>query len=402
MAEKSWRLDRLGALADEWMAERAIFLSSMHAYLHSHLQHHTQPTLQSLTPQTYAQASAAISEQLCDFVRKMEGTAWYSLRSPERMSAFQHDIDATFGAAAIADAQRLGELEPPPEYVATHDALRRAIGLEHHILQILKELQGQFDFGVLRFTRRLISQIKYLLYPVRNRLPVWQTYWLLNDADVSVCEPPEPHPASGIQRYDIEEHRGAYSSYVPEYYSTDHAWPLILSMHGGSGNDEDFLWTWLKYAKSRGYLLISAKSFGPTWHAWDTDSVLLILEDMQARYNVDPSRILLTGLSDGGSFAYEVGFAHPERFTGLAVVAGILRPHHRSPQASQLPVYIAHGEQDQLFPIAFIRAVARNLREWGHDVTFHEIPGFGHSYPPGENHAILDWFTTQFSAGSPS
>jgi phospholipase/carboxylesterase len=402
MTEKSWRLDRLSALADEWMAEREIFLSSMHAYLHSHLQHNTQPTLQALTPATYAHDSAAMSKRLCDFVRKMEGTAWYSLRSPERMSAFQHEIDDVFAAAATADAQRLGELEPPPEYAAAHDALRRAIGLEHHILQILKELQGQSEFGVLLFTRRLVSQIKYLLYPVRNRLPVWQAYWLLDAVDVGTCEPAEPHPASGIQRRDIEEHRGVYSSYVPEYYSADHAWPLILSMHGGSGNDEDFLWTWLKYAKSRGYLLISAKSFGPTWHAWDTDSLLLILEDMQARYNVDPSRILLTGLSDGGSFTYEVGFAHPERFAGLAIVAGILRPHHRSPQASQLPVYIAHGEQDQLFPIAFIRAVARNLREWGHDVTFHEIPGFGHSYPPGENHAILDWFTTQSSAGSPS
>jgi phospholipase/carboxylesterase len=402
MMEQSWRLDRLSALTDEWMAEREIFLSAMHAYLHSHLQHHTQPARRSIPPEAYTHEGAAISARLCAFVRKMEGATRYSLRSPERMRAFQHEVDTTFGAVASAAAQRLGELEPPPEYAVAHDALRRAIGLEHHVLQILKELQGQSEFGVLLFTRRLVSQINYLLYPVRQHFPAWQAYWLLDDADASACEPAEPHPASGIQRYDIEAHRGVYSSYVPEYYSAERAWPLILSMHGGSGNDEDFLWTWLKYAKSRGYLLISAKSFGPTWHAWDTDSVLLILEDMQARYNVDPSRILLTGLSDGGSFAYEVGFAHPERFAGLAVVAGILRPHHRSPQASQLPVYIAHGEQDQLFPIAFIRAVARNLREWGHDVTYHEIPGFGHSYPPGENHAILDWFTTQSSAGSPS
>jgi predicted esterase len=62
---------------------------------------------------------------------------------------------------------------------------------------------------------------------------------------------------------------------------------------------------------------------------------------------------------------------------------------------------MAHGEQDQLFPIAFIRAVARNLKEWGHDVTYHEIPDFGHAYPPGENRAILDWFATQTSARSP-
>jgi phospholipase/carboxylesterase len=113
---------------------------------------------------------------------------------------------------------------------------------------------------------------------------------------------------------------------------------------------------------------------------------------MQARYHVDTHRVLLTGLSDGGSFGYEVGFMHPTRFAALAVVAGILRPHHRDPKASELPVYIAHGERDQLFPVSFIRAVQRNLSEWGHDVKYHEIPDFGHAYPAGENGVILDWF----------
>jgi phospholipase/carboxylesterase len=179
---------------------------------------------------------------------------------------------------------------------------------------------------------------------------------------------------------------------VPEYYQPDRPWPLLLTLHGGSGNDEDFLWTWLKYAKSHGYLLVSAKAFGTTWYAWDAPSLLLILDEMQARYCVDAKQVLLTGLSDGGSFSYEVGFAHPERFAALAVVAGILRPHQRSPQAGQLPVYIAHGARDQLFPVEFIRLVVSKLRDWGHDVTYHELVGFGHAYPPDENTAILDWF----------
>jgi predicted esterase len=51
-----------------------------------------------------------------------------------------------------------------------------------------------------------------------------------------------------------------------------------------------------------------------------------------------------------------------------------------------------HGAQDQLFPVAYIRLVVDKLREWGHNVTYHELAGFGHAYPPGENAAILDWF----------
>jgi phospholipase/carboxylesterase len=394
MTDKAWRLDRLGAMADEWIAEREMFLSSMQAYLHNHLQHfHVPPSgAEPLPDDAYAAEIAAIGDRLCQFARALDGIPWYQLRSRERLAAFRQSTDTTFGPPAMADAQRMAELTPPAWAAGAHHALRRGIGLQHHLLQVLRDTSGQFDMGVLLFFRRLVSQIKYLMYPVRHPIPAWQRYWLLDEANTVACEPAEAHADSGIHRYEIDGHRGAYSAYIPEYYQPERPWPLILSMHGGSGNDEDFLWTWLKYAKSRGYLLISAKSFGPTWHAWDIDSVLLILDDMQARYHVDTHRVLLTGLSDGGSFGYEVGFMHPTRFAALAVVAGILRPHHRDPKASELPVYIAHGERDQLFPVSFIRAVQRNLSEWGHDVKYHEIPDFGHAYPAGENGVILDWF----------
>ena len=400
MIDDAQHLDRLGAMADEWIAERDMFLSSMHAYLHNHLQHLQAPPseIESLPDDAYAAELDAIGDRLCQFARALDGVAWYQLRSRERLAEYRQTTESIFGPPAIADAQRLARLTPPAWAAEAHDALRRGVGLQHHMLKILREMPDHFDMGVFFFFRRLISQIKYAMYPARHHLPAWRRYWLLDEADADACDPAEAQPDSGIQRYDIDGPRGAYTAYVPEYYRPDRAWPLIVSMHGGSGNDEDFLWTWLKYAKSRGYLLISGKSFGPTWHGWDTDSVLLMLDDMQARYRVDAQRVLLTGLSDGGSFGYEVGFMHPERFAALAVVAGILRPHHRHPKATELPVYIAHGAQDQLFPVNFIRVVQRQLSDWGHDVNYHEVADFGHAYPSGENDLILDWFEARVAA----
>ena len=394
MTDKPWRLERLGALADEWIAERESFHSGLHAYLDTHLRQCATVAQETLPLATYQAELATISTHLMQFVRAMDGTVWYTLRSPERMAAYQAEQDAAFGTMIAADSQRLAALTPPDTMTAVHTATQQALGLALHILRMLKDMPKLFDFSTFFFIRRLVSQLKYRLYPARTDLPAFQRYWLLDDAEFDTCEPsPDAvHPESGIQRYDIDDHRCAYTAYVPEYYRPDHAWPVILALHGGSGNDEDFLWAWLKYAKSRGYLLISGKSFGPTWHPWDASSVLLMLDDMQSRYTIDSQRILLTGLSDGGSFGYEVGFAFPERFAGLAVVAGILRPHQRSDDTSRLPVYIAHGEKDQLFPIGYIRAITRTLEEWGHNVTYHEIPDFGHAYPPGENAAILDWF----------
>jgi phospholipase/carboxylesterase len=51
--------------------------------------------------------------------------------------------------------------------------------------------------------------------------------------------------------------RGGFSVYVPEYYTADRAWPLVMALHGGSGNGRGFLWSWLRDARSRGAILIA-------------------------------------------------------------------------------------------------------------------------------------------------
>jgi hypothetical protein len=283
MKPPSWSVDQLGVLADEWIAEREAFLSSLHMYLTTQLPSLPPPQRQHLAPDAYEAELTAIGTRLHRFLHTMDSTVWYTLE--HRMDEYQRQLEAEYNAAAHTDAQWLGSVAPPQEAAAVHDAVRQAIGLMQYVLRVYKDLHGWFDFATLRFVWRLISQMKYRLYPVRLSLPAFRRYWLLDGADLEACElaATQHAPASGIQHYEVDQQRGAYTSYVPEYYRADRSWPLILALHGGSGNDEDFLWTWLKYAKSRGYLLLSAKSFGPTWYPWDTPSLLLILDDKHKR-----------------------------------------------------------------------------------------------------------------------
>ena len=51
--------------------------------------------------------------------------------------------------------------------------------------------------------------------------------------------------------------RGGFSLYVPEYYTPDRAWPLVMALHGGSGNGRGFLWSWLRDARSHGAILVA-------------------------------------------------------------------------------------------------------------------------------------------------
>jgi len=57
---------------------------------------------------------------------------------------------------------------------------------------------------------------------------------------------------------------------VPEYYTPDRAWPLVMALHGGSGNGRGFLWSWLRDARSHGAILVAPTATGgtnkSTWH----------------------------------------------------------------------------------------------------------------------------------------
>src|SRR5260370_15074993 len=52
------------------------------------------------------------------------------------------------------------------------------------------------------------------------------------------------------------------SDLVPEYYTADRGWPLVMALHGGSGNGRGFLWSWLRDARSRGAIRSEERRVG--------------------------------------------------------------------------------------------------------------------------------------------
>ena len=254
----------------------------MHTYLATQLSQGvpTQPQPTGTRRRMHAEL-AAVGERLSGFLHTLDTTPWYTMQ--HRIAEYQATLETQYGAAARADAARLATLQPPPDAMPQHDAVRQALAIVQYIVRIYQELQGQFDFATRPLANRLASQMKYRLYPVRQHLPALTRYWLLDDADLDACEPASPHvaPCSGIRHYDAEGARGAYTCYVPESYRADQPLAIIADAAWREWQRRDFLWTWLTYAKSRGYLLVSAKSFGPTWFPWDAPSLMFILDEIQ-------------------------------------------------------------------------------------------------------------------------
>src|SRR3979411_511115 len=154
-----------------------------------------------------------------------------------------------------------------------------------------------------------------------------------------------------------------------------------MAVHGGRGNGRGFLWSWLRDARSRGAILIAPTATGNTWALMgddtDTPNLNRILETVRARWNVDYDRMLLTGMSDGGTFCYVTGLDRASPFTHLAPVSATFPPLMaeiaEAARRRGRPIHIVHGRLDWMFPVQVARQASQALSAAGAKVTYREI-----------------------------
>ncbi len=251
---------------------------------------------------------------------------------------------------------------------------------------------------------RYLPRAQEALYPLAARLPPVSQFFLApdmrNDAVALARFAQPPAPGSGVHHFDNDPgSRGGYSLYVPEDYPAKRTWPLVVALHGGSGNGRAFLWSWLRAARSFGAIVISPTATGPTWALMgddtDTPNLMRILETVRAEWAIDPARMLLTGMSDGGTFCYVSGLEAASPFTHLAPVSATFHPLMAemadADRLHGLPVFQVHGRLDWMFPIEVARQAREALAAAGADVSLHEIADRSHTYPREINAEILAW-----------
>lgn len=241
------------------------------------------------------------------------------------------------------------------------------------------------------------------LYATVARLPPVSSFFLPPERreDVALAERLAQHAADGTGVIFGGEPgaRGSFALYVPETYTSDRSWPLVVALHGGSGNGRAFLWSWLADARARGAILIAPTALGSTWALMgddpDTPNIARILDSVQARYNIDTSRRLLTGMSDGGTFCHVSGLRADSPFTHLAPVAATFHPlmaqFADADRLRGLPIHLTHGRLDWMFPVQTARDARDALAVAGVHVTYREIDDLSHCYPREINSLLLDW-----------
>jgi len=90
-------------------------------------------------------------------------------------------------------------------------------------------------------------------------------------------------------------------------------------------------------------------------------------------------QIVLAGFSQGGAMALQTGLRHPERLAGLIVLSSFLPLAHAlgteaSPANRDVPIFMAHGTNDPMIPLARGREARDRLLALGYHVEWHEYP----------------------------
>jgi phospholipase/carboxylesterase len=267
---------------------------------------------------------------------------------------------------------------------------------------------GNGDLIAVFRALRHLPRAQEALYPLAATLPPVSSFFVDPDLRENAglgqrLAKPASENTGIIHDRNEPGSRGGFSLYVPEYYTPDRAWPLVMALHGGSGNGRSFLWSWLRDARSFGAILVTPTATGNTWALMgddaDTTNLARILDFVRGRWNIDPNKLLLTGMSDGGTFCYVTGLEHASPFTHLAPIAATFHPLMAEMADAErlqgLPVYLVHGRLDWMFPVQVARQTRDALLAAGADVTYRELDDLSHCYPSEMNAPILRWLSTE-------
>ena len=196
-----------------------------------------------------------------------------------------------------------------------------------------------------------------------------------------------------------------YYLYYPSDYESrgNEKFPLLLFLHGGGesgGNLEDL------QIHGPPKMIVEGKEFPFLILApqhphknkfWNTNAVIQLLDTVIQNNRVDPKRIYLTGLSRGGTAAWEMAVQYPQKFAAMAVVCGMTPLPYASWIDKDMPIWVFHGEEDPVILVEESENMVKKLESMGYEVTFTKYPDVGHDAwtKAYQNDELYSWFTRQ-------
>ncbi len=233
-------------------------------------------------------------------------------------------------------------------------------------------------------------------------------FWLLSPSWLNAAEPPTP----GKQ---VEQHlvspalpseKFGYLLFLPKDYGKDNRkWPVMMFLHGSGERGAD-----LKQVKVHGppklveeradfpFIVVSPQCPQDQWWPGDVQQQMLaeLLDDVLTRFNADPQRVSLTGLSMGGFGSWTLAARYPSRFAAVVPICGGGDPDDAA-QLKGIPIWVFHGAKDAGVPLKLSEEMVSAIQRVGGTPKLTVYPDAGHDSwtETYKNEALYDWLLAQ-------
>jgi len=176
-----------------------------------------------------------------------------------------------------------------------------------------------------------------------------------------------------------------YLLYLPDGYDKKgQALPLIVFLHGAGerGNDLKKVKAWgipkmLEKKKDFPFIVVSPQCPAGAWWTEYAESLKALIDYIKTEYNVDASRIYLTGLSMGGFGTWYMAERYPDEFAAIAPVCGGGDVFWA--KQITVPVWAFHGAKDDVVLLQRSQEMVDAIKSAGNNnVKFTIYPELGH------------------------
>jgi hypothetical protein len=190
------------------------------------------------------------------------------------------------------------------------------------------------------------------------------------------------YEANGLEFY--------YTVEVPESYDPTRRYQVRIQLHGGVERPSPDLRGNGSIGSLAGaeqiYILPSGWKEAPWWSSGQVENLGVILDAVKRSYNVDENRVVLSGVSDGGTGAYYIAmhdttpYASFLPLNGYILVLGFVGAGDQFPNnLRNKPFFVVNGGMDPLYPTNIVSPTVEHLRSSGVELVYQPQPDAAHN-----------------------
>lgn len=198
----------------------------------------------------------------------------------------------------------------------------------------------------------------------------------------------------------FEKSQTIWDVVLPEKFKKVKNYPVLMILHGGGSNLEQTKKRWkILPVLNRDYIVVFLQSYRQIdsntfgWTSGDERAhrdIKFCYNTLQTDYPIDTTRILLGGVSAGGTMAFDIAF------NNIIPVKGIItfcpgKPWHLSDEKlkhTRPVIYMIGGETDFYRPKQ--DELVTMFKKAGLDYKYNLVSGMGHEFPSEYDAVLVD------------